>query len=132
MPLNPTCLHVVNKHTLTRFGALGWDLPLPTEKGMAAPPPVSMTSLCEHLQLPSGSASRRCTRAQAVRARGRLLGLPLANVKLSPFYDDCWAHRGRCQGGRMPRPSLLCRHCLRITRSFYAALGSCKFCCWPP
>ena len=33
-------------------------------------------------------------------SKGRLLGHPLSAVKLTPFYDDCWANRGRCQGHR--------------------------------
>jgi len=53
--------------------------------------------------LPSGS-SAFVERARAFTAmlvsKGRLLGYPISSVKLTPFYDDCWAHRGRCQGAR--------------------------------
>ena len=38
--------------------------------------------------------------AAALVSRGRLLGYPVSAVRLTPFYDDCWAHRGRCQGAR--------------------------------
>ena len=38
--------------------------------------------------------------AAALVSRGRMLNHPLNGVKLTPFYDDCWAHRGRCQGHR--------------------------------
>ena len=38
--------------------------------------------------------------AAMLMAKGRLLGYPTSAVKLTPFYDDCWANRGRCQGAR--------------------------------
>ena len=38
--------------------------------------------------------------AAALVSKGRLLGHPISAVKLTPFYDDCWANRGRCQGAR--------------------------------
>jgi len=38
--------------------------------------------------------------AVTLRSRGKLLGHPLSRVKVTPFYDDCWEHRGRCQGHR--------------------------------
>ena len=38
--------------------------------------------------------------ARTLQARGKLLGHGLSRVKVTPFYDDCWAHRGRCQGHR--------------------------------
>ena len=38
--------------------------------------------------------------AAMLTGRGKLLGHALRRVKVTPFYDDCWAHRGRCQGHR--------------------------------
>ena len=38
--------------------------------------------------------------ALMLTSRGKLLGHSLSRVKVTPFYDDCWAHRGRCQGHR--------------------------------
>ena len=38
--------------------------------------------------------------AAMLRGRGKLLGHTLRRIKVTPFYDDCWAHRGRCQGHR--------------------------------
>lgn len=53
--------------------------------------------------LPRGSAkfvehARRFS--AALRSKGKLLGYELSSVQLSPFYDDCWERRGRCQGFR--------------------------------
>lgn len=36
----------------------------------------------------------------ALVSKGRLLGYPISAVRLTPFYDDCWPNRGRCQGMR--------------------------------
>ena len=38
--------------------------------------------------------------ASMLVSKGRLLGHPVTAVRLTPFYDDCWPHRGRCQGHR--------------------------------
>ena len=53
--------------------------------------------------LPQGSAGfvdRARQFAAALVAKGRLLGRPVSSVRLTPFYDDCWERRGRCQGRR--------------------------------
>ena len=38
--------------------------------------------------------------AAAIETRGKLLGHEVARVRTTPFYDDCWERRGRCQGHR--------------------------------
>ncbi len=53
--------------------------------------------------MPPGSAVfvRRARQfVAALVARGKLLGSTVSSVRLTPFYDDCWEGRGRCQGMR--------------------------------
>ena len=38
--------------------------------------------------------------ATALAAKRELSSSPVANVRASVFYDDCWPGRGRCQGKR--------------------------------
>ena len=57
---------------------------------------------------PEGSAvsvDRALDFASTLRKRGTLLGRTISSVRVSPFYDDCWENRGRCQGNRpCPEP----------------------------
>ncbi|KAL3892548.1 MAG: hypothetical protein SGPRY_015026, partial [Prymnesium sp.] len=39
----------------------------------------------------------------ALRVHPRIAGRRARSVRLTPFYDDCWEHRGRC-GGMRPCP----------------------------
>ena len=57
--------------------------------------------VCE--KMPPGSAAmvdRARAFAGLLRTRGKLLAHDVARVRTTPFYDDCWEHRGRCQGHR--------------------------------
>ena len=57
--------------------------------------------LCEPLKHGSAAFVEKARAfAAALVSKGRLLNHPINAVKLTPFYDDCWAHRGRCQGHR--------------------------------
>ncbi|KAL1519194.1 hypothetical protein AB1Y20_003454 [Prymnesium parvum] len=59
--------------------------------------------------------------AAALRRHPHVASRRVGDVRLTPFYDDCWRHRGRCQGHRpCPEPvdaatscratALLCPH----------------------
>ncbi|KAL1525938.1 hypothetical protein AB1Y20_020764 [Prymnesium parvum] len=59
--------------------------------------------------------------AASLRAKGRLLGYELAKVKVTPFYDDCWERRGRCQGYRPCREPVDAAWTCRATAMYCAA-----------
>ncbi len=53
----------------------------------------------------AGFADAALAYAASLSKRDRLLGQNLRLVQVSPFYDDCWPGRGRCQGMRpCPEP----------------------------
>ena len=41
---------------------------------------------------------RAITFHKALLRRPKLLGQEVRQARLTPFYDDCWANRGRCPG----------------------------------
>jgi hypothetical protein len=68
----------------------------------------------------------------ALGEKSKLLGYGISRPKLTPFYDDCWAFRGRCQGHRPCREPVdqawTCRATamLCVGRTWADALASAK------
>ena len=70
--------------------------------------------------------------AAALASKGKVLGYGISKVKVTPFYDDCWPHRGRCQGHRPCREPVDVPWTCRATamycasQSWQAALSQAK------
>ena len=74
----------------------------------STPSAAAATSACRcRRRRACGSTARaRLRRRSAPRARCSTYAA--ARVATTPFYDDCWDNRGRCQDGRAASPSTTC------------------------
>jgi hypothetical protein len=80
-------------------------------------------ALRQHPSLHLGKRSSSLAGPFAPRSGSQL---PLSSVKVTPFYDDIWPERGRCQGAR-PCPEPIDQHYAhRATAMLCPAVGG-----WP-
>ena len=81
----------------------------------------------ECLPLPQTSGvwvDRARSFAASLRAKGKVLSYAAARVATTPFYDDCWDNRGRCQGMRPCREPVDHMHTCRATAMFCRGAGA--------
>ena len=81
----------------------------------------------ECLPLPQTSGvwvDRARSFAASLRTKGKVLTYAAARVATTPFYDDCWDNRGRCQGMRPCREPVDHMHTCRATAMFCRGAGA--------